>query len=290
MNTAPVQRYVESQRVGISYWDWGNEDAATLVLVHGGRDHARSWDRIAEAFRDTHHVVAPDLRGHGDSDWTPGGNYGLPDNALDVVRVIEEAGSPALVVAHSYGGSVCLVAAGTYPEHFAGLAALEGTHSLNPMEEERVGPGWLRRWGDRLRGFEGKEPRVYASLDEAAERMKEANPRLPDDLVPHLAEHAARKVDGGYAWKFDPWVNGRMSMELRRDELPAFWEAVTCPVLLMTGAKSHARARQHPDAERHFRQARTVTITGAGHWMHHDQADQVVGELRGFFGGVSRER
>ncbi|MDZ7726902.1 MAG: hypothetical protein U5Q44_01190 [Dehalococcoidia bacterium] len=112
-----------------------------------------------------------------------------------------------------------------------------------------MGPAWIRRWGDRLRSFEGRTPPVYESLEAATERMREANPRLPDDFVPHLAKYATRPVDGGYTWKYDPWVNGRLSMEVRRSELPAFWEAITCPVLLVTGEESRARARQHPDAE-----------------------------------------
>lgn len=282
MAASPVQRFVESQRLRISYWDWGNQGAPVLVLVHGGRDHSRSWDRMAEAFCEDYHVVAPDLRGHGDSSWTPGGNYGLPDNAVDVVRVIEEAGSPARVVAHSYGGSVCLVAAGAYPEHFARLAVLEGTHSLNPLDSETVGPQWVRRWGDRLRSFETQQPRVYPDLGAAAERMKEANPRLPDEILPGLAGYAARPVDGGYIWKYDLWVNGRTSMELRRSELPAFWEAITCPVLLVVGGDSPQRRRQHPNPERHFRHSRTVQIDGAGHWLHHDQPEAVIRELRSF--------
>ncbi len=284
MADEPRQRFVESQRIRISYWDWGNESAPALVLVHGGRDHARSWDGLAAAFRDEYHVVAPDLRGHGDSGWTPGGNYGLPDNALDVIRVIETAGSPARVVGHSYGGSVCLVAAGTYPEHFAALAVFEGTHSLNPADEERVGPAWVRRWGDRLRSFEGQEPRVYPDLASAAERMKEANRRLPDEILPGLARYASKPVEGGFIWKYDHWVNGRTSMELRRSELPAFWEAIACPVLLMVGSESHSRRRQHPAPERHFRDSRTVEIAGAGHWLHHDQPETVLQELRAFLG------
>jgi len=282
----PAQRFTESQRVPISYWDWGNATAPTLALVHGGRDHARSWDRIAEAFRTDFHVVAPDLRGHGDSGWTPGGNYGLPDNALDIVRVIEAAGSPAFVVGHSYGGSVCLVAAGTYPEHFAALAVIEGTHSLNPRDEEAVGPRWLRRWGDRLRAFEGRQPRVYANLDEAVERMREANPRLPADFVPHLAEHASRRVEGGLAWKYDLWVNGRTSMEVRRRELPLFWEAVECPVLLMYARQSHLVGRQQTEAGKYFKVAKTVFVDDAGHWLHHDQPAVVVDTLRTFLSTV----
>ena len=97
----PTQHFFESQRLRISYWDWGNADAPPLVLVHGGRDHARTWDRVAEAFRDQYHVVALDLRGHGDSQWAIGSQYGPPDVALDVLRMIEVVGAPARVIAHS---------------------------------------------------------------------------------------------------------------------------------------------------------------------------------------------
>lgn len=278
----PEQRFVDSQRVRISYWDWGNEGAPSLVLVHGGRDHARSWDRIADELRHDYHVVAPDLRGHGDSGWTVGGNYGLPENALDIVRVIETAGSPARVVAHSYGGSVCLLAAGAYPEHFAALAVFEGTHSLNPEDEERVGPAWIRRWGDRLRAFESDTPRIYPDLQAAQQRMREANPRLPDEILPGLAEYASKDVEGGRIWKYDYWLNGRMSMEVRRSELPAFWEAIECPVLLLTGSESQSKRRQHPAPEQHFRNMRSVEIQGAAHWLHHDQPEAVLRELRTF--------
>lgn len=278
----PRQHFVESQRIQISYWDWGNESAPPLVLVHGGRDHARSWDHLAEALQDDYHVVAPDLRGHGDSGWTPGGNYGLPDNALDIVRVVETVGSPARVVSHSYGGSVCLFAAGLYPEHFRALAVIEGAHSLNPQNATKADPGWVRAWADRMRRFESQQPRVYRTLEEAAARMKEANPRLPDAILPDLARYAAMPVEGGYIWKYDLWVNGRTSMEIRRDELPAFWENIACPVLLFIGSESHAAQRQHPHPEQHIRGLRTVRIEGAGHWIHHDQPQALLDELRPF--------
>ena len=286
MTVEPQQRFIQSQRLRISYWDWGNESAPPVVLVHGGRDHARSWDRTAEALCADYHVVALDLRGHGDSEWTPGGNYGLPDNALDVVRIIETVGAPARVVAHSYGGSVSLVAAGTFPEHFAALAVIEGTHSLNPPDEEHVGPAWMRRWADRVRSFESEQPRVYPTLETAEARMKEANARLPDAILPGLAAYASKPIDGGFIWKYDHWVNSRTSMELRRSELPAFWEAITCPVLLFLGGESHSRRRQHPAPEQHLHSSRTVEIPAAGHWIHHDQPEAFLRELRPFLAGI----
>jgi len=70
----PESRFYESQGLQLHYADWGNETAPPLILVHGGRDHCRSWDLIADRLQRHFHVVAPDLRGHGDSDWTKGGS------------------------------------------------------------------------------------------------------------------------------------------------------------------------------------------------------------------------
>lgn len=280
-NSEPVQKYVTSQRLQISYWDWGNDGAPPLVLVHGGKDHARSWDRVAEALRNDYHVVALDLRGHGDSDWSPGGNYGLPDNALDVLRVIETVGSPARVLAHSYGGSVCLLAAGSFPEHFASLVVIEGTHSLNPRDGKEMGPAWVREWGERLRGYEGSTPRVYPDLAAAEERVRQANPRLPSDFTPHLTAHAARAVEGGYVWKYDWWVNGRTSMEIRRDELPRFWSAIECPTLLLFALET--RVTQRTEAGDFIAGSRTAFIEDAGHWLHHDQLEATLAQVQPFF-------
>jgi pimeloyl-ACP methyl ester carboxylesterase len=74
-----------------------------------------------------------------------------------------------------------------------------------------------------------------------------------------------------------------LSFELRREELPAFWEAIECPVLLLAGDESVTRSRQHPNPADHFRDVRTAVIEGAGHWMHHDQPEQVLAAAQEFF-------
>jgi pimeloyl-ACP methyl ester carboxylesterase len=63
----PASHTYFSQRLRLHYVDWGNPGKPPLLLVHGGRDHCRNWDWTAAAFRDDWHVIAPDLRGHGDS-------------------------------------------------------------------------------------------------------------------------------------------------------------------------------------------------------------------------------
>ncbi len=65
----PTSHLYFSQRLRLHYVDWGRDDAPALLLIHGGRDHCRNWDWVAERLADRYHVIAPDLRGHGDSEW-----------------------------------------------------------------------------------------------------------------------------------------------------------------------------------------------------------------------------
>jgi pimeloyl-ACP methyl ester carboxylesterase len=69
----PTSNTFISQRLRLHYVDWGNPDAPPLILQHGGRDHCRSWDWVAEELCKDWHVICPDLRGHGDSAWSPEG-------------------------------------------------------------------------------------------------------------------------------------------------------------------------------------------------------------------------
>ena len=84
---------MSSQGLRLHYVDWGNEAAPPLILVHGGLDHCRNWDAIARELQPHFHVVAPDLRGHGDSEWAKGSSYSLVDHVYDLTRLIRFAGA-----------------------------------------------------------------------------------------------------------------------------------------------------------------------------------------------------
>ena len=89
---APYARDYHSQGLRLHFTDWGNPSAPPLILVHGGLDHSRSWDHLAQALRETFHVVAPDLRGHGESDWATGSSYSLADHVYDLTMPGEVRG------------------------------------------------------------------------------------------------------------------------------------------------------------------------------------------------------
>lgn len=127
MASGPTSHSYISQRLKLHYVDWGNADAPPLLLVHGGRDHCRNWDWVAEKLRDRYHVIAPDLRGHGDSAWSPDGNYDMDAFVYDLAQLIHQLDlSPVTIVSHSMGGNVALRYTGLYPDTVSKLVAIEG--------------------------------------------------------------------------------------------------------------------------------------------------------------------
>ena len=103
----PTSNSFISQRLRLHYVDWGNPDAPPLILQHGGRDHCRSWDWVAQDLARDWHVIAPDLRGHGDSAWTPDGNYEMNAFVYDFAQLVHTLGyDQVTIVAHSLGGNI----------------------------------------------------------------------------------------------------------------------------------------------------------------------------------------
>ena len=82
---------------------------------------------MAQALRPAFHVIAPDLRGHGDSEWAKGSSYSQTDHVYDLTCLIKSAGlEKAVIVGHSMGGMVGLTYAGTFPENVSRLVVLDG--------------------------------------------------------------------------------------------------------------------------------------------------------------------
>ena len=135
----PASSYYVSQRLRLHFVDWGNEDKPPLVLVHGGRDHARNWDWVARELREDWHVIAPDLRGHGDSAWAIGGNYTVQEFVLDIAQLILTLDlAPVTLMGHSLGGSVVTHYASIYPESVSKLVSIEGLGPPPAMIEGRL--------------------------------------------------------------------------------------------------------------------------------------------------------
>jgi pimeloyl-ACP methyl ester carboxylesterase len=283
----PTSHFYVSQRLRLHYADWGNSSKPTLVLVHGNRDHARNWDWVARALRPDWHVVAPDLRGHGDSAWVYGGPYAIADFMLDLANLIDALGKgPVTLVGHSLGGSVAVMYTGTYPERVRKLVSIEGLGPPPAMiERMRARPPWERMqgWVQQMRELAARQPRRYATLEAAAQRMREENAFLSEEQALHLTVHGVnRNEDGSYSWKFDNYTRSFAPYRFDVEDMRALWARIECPVLLLRGADSWAGDVVEDGRIRAFQNARAVTIPKAGHWVHHDQLDAFLTALRGF--------
>jgi pimeloyl-ACP methyl ester carboxylesterase len=284
----PTSHLYYSQRLRLHYVDWGNEDKPKLLLVHGGRDHCRNWDWVAERLRDQYHIIAPDLRGHGDSEWALGGGYNEINYVYDIAQlVLQKKMQPVTIIAHSLGGSIALLYSGLYPETVKRVVAIEGLGpSPEMMErwksttvEQRV-----RGWIDMKRQSAGRVPRKYATLDDALARMKEENKHLNDEQARHLTLHGAvQNEDGTYSWKFDNVVRfGGGPGGLSHEEQHRIWSCITAPVLLVRGTESWASDPVADGRIKHFKNATLANIEKAGHWSHHDQIDVFMEHVNGF--------
>ena len=281
---APTSHILFSQRQRLHYLDWGNPDKPTLILQHGGLDHAHSWDWIARALRDDWHIIAPDLRGHGDSAWSPDGAYTMPSFVYDFAQLIHQLDDePVSIVAHSLGGAIALRYTGLYPEKVRRIVAIEGmTPSFKTDGRADAATRWTK-WIEERRGLSGRTVRRYATLEEALVRMKQQNRHLSDAQARHLTEYGvSRNEDGSYSWKFDNYLRSGEVVSVTDDELHAFWHAITCPTLLAYGRDSWASSPQEDGRARHFRNARVLSYENAGHWLHHDRFDTFVADLRAF--------
>ena len=280
----PRQLFFESQRLRLSSWAWGDEGAQPLVLVHGGRDHARSWDGIAEAFADDHYVVAPDLRGHGDSDWSPGSEYTTSQYAIDLLTLVERFERPVRVICHSFGGQVTFLAAGSYPARFDSIVAIEGRVPGLFEEPGPMTPARFREHVEQRRSLETRQVRRYPDLEAAITRVGEMNPRLSPEQARHIAEHAVREDGGELIWKFDNWSRpGVRRDEFTLAEMRGFIEAIACPVLYLVGSDAGV-IRGMEEWVEGLAGVRSMTVEGAGHWVHHDQPERVIALAREHFG------
>ena len=285
--TGPTSQSFVSQRLRLHYVDWGTPTAPPLILLHGGRDHCRNWDWVAERLRDRYHVIAPDLRGHGDSAYSPSGDYSMSSFVYDLAQLIHQQKlAPVRIVAHSLGGAITLRYAGAFPETVEKIVAIEGLGPSPAMLAERAQRTPMERirtWVAETRKLAGRTPRRYASIEEAFGRMQAENSHLTPEQARYLTVHGvSQNEDGTYSWKFDNYIRSFSPTDFTPAEIQQLWASITCPVLLVNGAESWASNPEKDGRMAHFQNARLIEYERAGHWVHHDRLDDFLADVRAF--------
>ncbi len=280
----PTSHSYFSQRLRLHYLDWGNESAADLLLVHGIHDHCHSWDWLAQSLCRRYHVVAPDLRGHGDSEWTLGSPYSYLEYVQDIAQLVRQRRlAPLTIVSHSLGGTIASIYAGAFADAVASLVIIEGVGlypfgAFSPAER-------LRHWIDSNYALSARTPRRYPTLEDAYQRMQVTNPHLSPEQARHLTIHGSNQnEDGTFTWKFDNYTRAPRPYDIPNDDMVALWQRIECPVLIVNSRHGYPHRIGQDDTLRHFRNATLHEIDDAGHWTHHDQLEACVAAIGSFLG------
>ena len=273
-----------SQRLRLHYLDWGNSDKPHMLLVHGVQDHCHTWDWFAAAFADDYHVVAPDLRGHGDSEWVRGSSYHQLDYAYDLAQLVRQTSlSPVIVVGHSMGGTLAALLAGLYPNDVTKLVLIEGVGLWPDMFDETTAAERIRSWIDNTRSLSGRLPKRYETLEQAFERMHQANSHLSAERARHLTIHGSNQnEDGTYTWKYDNYTHAFPVYRIPPADTIETWQSIECPTLCINASAGFGHRIGQNDTLQHFRDGQLIDIADAGHWAHHDQLEAVVANVSAF--------
>ena len=281
----PTSHFFYSQRLKLHYVDWGNHAKPLAILLHGGRDHSRSWDSIALDLRDHFHVVALDLRGHGDSDWAIGGSYSITEHVLDLGQLIEALvpREPVVLLGHSLGAGVVLQRAGVFPEAVRAVVAIEGLGPPGAMLRETPAHERMESWVTDMLALAQRRPREYQSIEQAMERMREANPHLGPEMAHHLTIYGVRRNENGtFSWKYDNYTRATSPYLFNLKDAMEIWSRIRCPVLLVRGDASWAGDWERDGRLTAFRTSELRTITDAGHWVHHDKLTAFLATVHQF--------
>lgn len=266
--------------------EWTTE-GIPLLFVHGYGNDARIWDDVVPDVAPHYAVYALDWRGHGDSDWHPGGHYDWDDHLHDLEAVVDHMGWDRFVLCgHSLGGRVSTLFAGAHSEKLAGLVIVDTGPEHDPRGQVRI----------RMDAESHPNP-TFASYEEYESMLAHQYIAATSAAIKRMAKHGLRERDDGrLELKMDPKLRdfGRMSeldpeeMERRSDELTArLWKAcedVPCPVLVVRGAASDILSADTADkmVEDVLQHGTLEVIGHASHSVMTDNPDDFRKAIRKF--------
>lgn len=258
-------RFISANGLRLHFLDYGNPGAPPLLFLHGLSGHAHTFDLVAPQLTDRYHVMSLDVRGRGESDWAPDGDYGFPAYLPDVSALCEALDIRRVtLVGTSMGGLITLMLAATRPD----LVERAVINDIGP----EIDPRGLKR----IQAYVGNAPESFP--DEATlltwfrENYPEMLGGLTEQQLKAWAGYSVKPAPGGgYLWRMDPAIRRVQQPDAAAPPPPPvdLWPLVAlirCPVLLIRGEISDLLAQDV--AERFVAavpEGRLVIVRGLGH-------------------------
>ena len=271
-----ADRFVTVNGLRIHYLDWGSTEKQPLIMLHGIGRVAHTFDHIAPHFASNYHVMAVDMRGHGDSDWDPKGEYLVEDYEKDIAGMAEQLHLRNIVIwGNSTGGRVAQVFAGLHPELVAAVIA----EDVGPERPAEVANSVTSR-------LQQEDERGWASEDELFAELRRVNARTSYNVLRPYAHYGSKgRADGRIVWKRDPAIgNGFVPTELWR-----FVREIKSPIIYILGGRSTiVPAPAQEQLKKTLPQVQIETIPGAGHYPSEENTQEFLTIFDRFLSGIAR--
>ena len=265
-------RFITVNGLRIHYLDWGNEGKPAFLMLHGIGRVAHSFDHLAPRFSNDYHVMAIDMRGHGDSAWSPEGAYLVEDYVKDLEAMVEQLNLRGIVLlGNSTGGRVVQVYAGMHPERVSRLIS----EDVGPERTNEIASAFTRQVQQEANG--------WASEDDLVASLKRNGGKTSDDLLRTYAHFGTKKrEDGRIVWKRDPnLAKGFVPTELWR-----FVREIKSPVIYILGGSSRIVP---PETQKQLQETlphcQIVVMPGLGHYPDQEAPEEFIRIVQTFLAG-----
>jgi pimeloyl-ACP methyl ester carboxylesterase len=228
----PMSKTLTVNGLALHYLEWGKAEAPPIVCVHGYTGSADAFNALARHLEDRYRILALDVRGHGESAWSPTGAYSYADQASDLAEFAKQLGLDKFVlIGTSMGGIIAMAYAAEHAERLLGLVIND------------IGPD-VEAGSQRITGLVGSRPDEFASLEDAMAYRRSVSPivasRGADDQRELALGVLRRRPDGRWVWKMDPaYIEQRVKRGA--PARPPLWpalQALPCPTLVVWGKES----------------------------------------------------
>jgi pimeloyl-ACP methyl ester carboxylesterase len=256
----PKSEFLSVRGLQLHYLDWGNHGAPPVVCVHGYTSSAQAFNAPARHLRERFHVIAPDVRGHGESAWSPDGAYQYRDQVADLAAIADQLGLERFsLIGTSMGGIIAMTYAEAHPERLAHLIIND------------IGPD-AETGSQRITQMVGSRPDEFATPEDAMDYRRQVSPIVAGRSFEDQEELARgvlrRRDDDRWVWKMDPrYIQQRVAQG--PPVRPPLWpvlQALPCPTLVVWGEDSDvlsgSQARRMAET---LPKGQLVSVPGVGH-------------------------
>ena len=261
--------FAVDQNVTIRGDTWGDPSDPPVIFLHGGGQTRHAWGKTAQQVAQKGwYSVAIDLRGHGDSDWDPNGDYTVDHYRQDLINICSTFTTKPAVVGASLGGMMGLVTQGETDEEILSLLILVD-----------VTPRLEAAGVERIVAFMLANPEGFSSIEEAASTISKYLPHRSrkEDNTAGLKKNLKQDPDGRYRWHWDPKFLKNLSSDndvTGGGRLTEAAKNLKIPTLLIRGKISDIVSEKCADEFRDLvPHADHVDVSGAGHMVAGDSND-----------------